>query len=229
MSQPTSLIYTDTPDSFPALYRLPPNQDLSVQSVVVRWNGTGASGSFKACLSVLSQDGRLMARVFPDTEFQTGDTGIVTYAPFLRKGQPSANGRPSVGVERQAPQSIAHGTLTNVAFDTALENSAGMWSAGTPTRITSVANGVYAISAQIVWDANAVGERRITIRKNGGAASNSSNWMAVTVAGVVTAQNLATFQFGLNVGEYVELEVGQSSGGALNVIAALGALRIRTD
>ncbi len=82
MAQKTQLIYTDNPGGIPATYTLPPGLDLVIQSVLVRWDGTGAAGTFKACLSAYSQDDKLMARVFPDQTFAVGDTGIVTYAPF---------------------------------------------------------------------------------------------------------------------------------------------------
>lgn len=82
MPLPTQLIYTDNPGAVPASFRLPAGLDLALQSIVARWDGSGAGGSFKPCLSAYSQDGRLMGRFFPETDLAAGDTGVVTYAPF---------------------------------------------------------------------------------------------------------------------------------------------------
>ncbi len=81
----SQLIFADNPGDLPANYTLPPNSDFAVNSVVARIDGSAAAGSFVACLSIFSQDGHLMARVPTDQVFAPGDTGVVTYAPFLRK------------------------------------------------------------------------------------------------------------------------------------------------
>ncbi len=80
----TQLVYTDQPGPLPALYRVPANLELVLQSIVARFDGAAAASSFLPCLAVYSQDGRLMGRFHPGTELQIGDTGFVTYAPFLR-------------------------------------------------------------------------------------------------------------------------------------------------
>lgn len=78
----TQLIYSDRPTSFPADYRLPAGQELTLASVFARWDGGGAGGTFLACLSLYSQDEKLIARTFPDQELAVGDDATVTYAPF---------------------------------------------------------------------------------------------------------------------------------------------------
>jgi hypothetical protein len=85
VAQPTQLVYTENPGGLPAAYVLPPGLDLVVQSIVARIDGTSASGTFVPTLSIYSQSGNLMARVRPDQEFAAGDTGVVTWAPFLRR------------------------------------------------------------------------------------------------------------------------------------------------
>lgn len=82
MPEPTQLVYTDDPGPAPAEYRLPPTLDLALSSIVARWNGAGAAAAFLPCLSVYSQDGRLVGRFHPNTQMAVGDTGVVTYAPF---------------------------------------------------------------------------------------------------------------------------------------------------
>lgn len=80
---PVQPIYADNPGAVPATYQVPPGIDLLLQSVVVRWNGAGAAGTFKPCLSVYTQDDRLVGRFFPEErDLEAGDTAVVTYAPF---------------------------------------------------------------------------------------------------------------------------------------------------
>ena len=85
MTQPVLLIYTDNPGSLPANHPLPDGTDVEIQSVVARIDGSGAAGSFYPALSVYSQSGLLMARVRGDTLYAAGDTGVVTWSPFLRQ------------------------------------------------------------------------------------------------------------------------------------------------
>lgn len=78
----TQLIYSDKPTDFPADYRLPAGQELTLSSVFARFDGAGAGGTFLACLSLYSQDEKLIARTFPDQELAAGDSARVTFAPF---------------------------------------------------------------------------------------------------------------------------------------------------
>lgn len=107
MAQQTQQIYTDNPGGIPATFALPPGLDLVIQSIVARWNGAAAAGSFKPCLSVYSQDDRLVGRFFPNTDLDTGDTAVVTYAPFLRGEAEAAAG---------GGLSFANVSTDNVAF-----------------------------------------------------------------------------------------------------------------
>lgn len=81
-AEPVQLIYSDSPGSLPADYVIPPGLELVISSVFARFDGSGASGQFLACLSVLSSDGKLIGRFFPSQRLSAGDTGAVTYAPF---------------------------------------------------------------------------------------------------------------------------------------------------
>ena len=82
MPEKVQQVYTDNPGDAPATFELPPTLDLVISSIVARWNGAGAAGAFLPCLSVYSQDDRLVGRFHPSTELEAGDTGVVTYAPF---------------------------------------------------------------------------------------------------------------------------------------------------
>lgn len=81
-------IYSDNPGSIPAEY--PFVSDVGIQSVVARIDGSGAASAFLPTLSIYSQDLKLIARVPSDITYEVGDTGVVTWSPFLaRRIRPS--------------------------------------------------------------------------------------------------------------------------------------------
>jgi hypothetical protein len=80
----TALQFTDNPGDLPAQYVVPPSMDLQLQSVVARFNGSGAGAAFWPCLSVFTSDDHLVGRFRPSTQMEAGDSGVVTYAPFLK-------------------------------------------------------------------------------------------------------------------------------------------------
>lgn len=86
------LIYTDVPGSLPADYVIPPNLDLDLSSVFAKVNGASASASFLPCLTLLSQDGKVIARVKQDDTYAVGDTGDATWSPFLRTSAAAVRG-----------------------------------------------------------------------------------------------------------------------------------------
>lgn len=86
------LIYTDNPGSVPATYQLPPGLPFAIAAVSATFNGASSSGTFLACLSVFSQDGKLIGRFFPAQPFVVGDSGEVTYAQAIAAGSATTAG-----------------------------------------------------------------------------------------------------------------------------------------
>lgn len=86
------LIYTDNPGGLPATYQLPPGFAIQTASVSAQFDGASASGSFLACLSVYSQDDKLIGRFFPAQPFVVGDSGEVTYAQAIAAGSATTAG-----------------------------------------------------------------------------------------------------------------------------------------
>lgn len=76
------LVYSDNPGSAPATYPLPSGLALTLESVYAEWNGTGAATAFVPCLTLLSQDNKVIGRWFPGPTIQAGDTTAVTYSPL---------------------------------------------------------------------------------------------------------------------------------------------------
>jgi hypothetical protein len=66
-------------------YELAGVEEWAPEAVEATFDGSGAAGSFLACLSLYSPGGALMSRSFPDDAISVGDVAKVTYAPFLRK------------------------------------------------------------------------------------------------------------------------------------------------
>lgn len=87
-----SVIYSDNPGGLPAGYTFPPNADKIVEAVSVEVNGAGAAGQFLLCLSVYTQDDKLIGRFFPAQPFNTGDSGEVTFAEAIAAGSATTPG-----------------------------------------------------------------------------------------------------------------------------------------
>ena len=66
----------------PNAYVLPGTLNFIPTAVTALFDGSGAAGSYIACLTFKSQDGLIMARTFPETEIAAGGSAEVTYAPF---------------------------------------------------------------------------------------------------------------------------------------------------
>lgn len=92
-----SLSFNQGAQDAPTAVQLAPGQSVRVFSIVARWDGAGAGGSFHPACSIYSPDGVLVTRTRPEQVFAPGDSGVVTYAPFLHSPSepaPSAGGLP---------------------------------------------------------------------------------------------------------------------------------------
>lgn len=83
MAGAPSLTFADAGGDAPFTIQLTPDQDIHLFAVCAEWEGVGASAAFHPCLSLYSPDDVLIARTRPETTFAVGDSGVVTYAPFL--------------------------------------------------------------------------------------------------------------------------------------------------
>jgi hypothetical protein len=120
-------------------------------------------------------------------------------------------------VYHNAAQSIANATNTILAFNSE------RWDVGSchdtvtnNSRLTAPAAGLYVMGANIAWDFSAAGTMRALHLK-----LNATTYIATDYAGPISAtfgnnQNIACLYF-LAKGDYVEVDVYQNSGGALNV------------
>lgn len=114
-------------------------------------------------------------------------------------------------------QTIESGVTTTLAFDSESYDTDGMHS---PTvlnnRITMQTAGKYRITAQISWAINPTGKRVVYLRKNEAVLIGLTSMNAVSMAGSSSIQTVSVI-YDFAVGEYVEVQVAQDSGGQLSV------------
>lgn len=129
-----------------------------------------------------------------------------------------ANNCPRARVYNSANISIATTTDTTITFDSERFDVGGCHSTSSNTsRLTvpSGGDGLYLITAHIVWESNASGYRRLRLQVNG--TTTIAGQFSPTSTGLVFDQSLSTI-YQLAAGDYVEMVVRQSSGGAVNVL-----------
>jgi hypothetical protein len=122
------------------------------------------------------------------------------------------------GIYTGSSQTISNNTNTKINFASEVFDTNGFHDNSTNnTRFTIPAGlaGYYRVSATLRWDQGSGGRRIIAITINGGGGQASSE---VTPAAGVYVSALTQQVFYLNVGDYVELDAYQTSGGNLAVI-----------
>lgn len=135
---------------------------------------------------------------------------------------------PAARVYHDANQSIANGAETVLAFNTEDYDTDAMHDTVTNnSRITINTAGKYLLVARIPWDTNGTGRRKTIFLKNGTTQIEDFSFQPVTSAGDTTKTVCSdTYSFVAN--DYIEIQVDQTSGGALNVLsgAAFTAVRV---
>ena len=123
--------------------------------------------------------------------------------------------------------SLADGVAyTAIPWTASTQSSATSWVVGTPTRITARATGRYRISGNVVFSSNAVGVRRATIRKNGGAVVGYPATSVTPIAGTSTTLSLGEVTVTLDDGDYVEFLAAQTSGAPMTLPVAESAFKL---
>jgi hypothetical protein len=219
----TTPIYTDNPGALPAQYVIPGTLELVLQSIVARFNGAAAASSFLPTVSIYTQDGRLVSRVRTDTLFAVGDTGVVTFGPFLRRSLlvDAAQAIIAARIENHGGQAVANATNTTRDFDFVAFATTGMVDLAADNSIITITRaGTYLLIASANYAVNAVGRRLSHIFLNGyygagtGTVIASDSRQAITDAGArTTATAIALYV--LAVGDFVSGGAYQASGGAL--------------
>lgn len=196
-----ALIYADNPGAIPATYSLPPGFDVQVNSVSATFNGAAAVSAFKACLAIYSQDDKLVGRFFPGTLFAVGDSGEVTFAPFLRAAieglaAASANGATVMGTG-------GYGTFSPLA--TAFDPS-GYFAAANNSRLTVPPDlgGIYLVLGRYQQGRSGGGYVGVRVRKNGALIEATAEQVASPVYNIMNVMTWALDE--LTEGDFYEVQ-----------------------
>lgn len=125
---------------------------------------------------------------------------------------------------RQATlQSIPSGAFTSITLDaedvdTDVDGVGGHDNVTNNSRFTARYPGYHSISGGCSFASNVTGRRGVRVAVNGTAVNGSTVVLAATIAASVVVGNDRNLVY-LNVGDYVELQAFQDSGGALNTVS----------
>ena len=156
------------------------------------------------------------------------NTGVFVTAALLQAGvrDPLAflADQPRCQAYQNTPQSITTATNTSLTWDTEDYDNDGMHSLVSNTsRFTAVTAGRYVVSAQAAFTANATGIREIRILKNGTTTPNGGRaTQPANSAAITTTVQISNYLIPMIVGDYIEIQVNQTSGAALSMVATNG-------
>lgn len=198
MPIPVQAIYSDAPGAIAnALYDTPPGLDMEFASSRVKFNGAAAGGSFIIVLEALTNDGKIITQARVGQEFQVGDTGALTFAPYLNRqtGQSTSGiyhlisaASTNAAVVKASPGKLTGYYLVNTAlafryvklYNTASTPTAG---SGAPAVVLGVPP---ASAANVAYDAPpafsaGIGITTVTGIADSDASAVAANDLAVTL------------------------------------------------
>jgi hypothetical protein len=152
-----------------------------------------------------------------NTRLGIGSTGqVLTVSGGVPVWATSGATFSGVAVSNSAAISVPNTTFTALTFDTEQLDTDGYHSTVTNTsRITIPAGktGKFSINGAVTWNANATGDRYLTLRLNGNAIGSQLHM------GTAAGKNFGIFEtiYSLDAGDYIELFAYQASGGSLDV------------
>lgn len=128
---------------------------------------------------------------------------------------------PDIGakVSRTVQQLFNSGTPTAIQWNAEVYDQGDLHSTTVAnTRLTAPVAGKYLVIAQIVWNADATGDRQSEIRKNGGAGPiGINNSLASAAGGAINPTHYIVTEIEMTAGDYLEVFGTQNSGGPLGV------------
>lgn len=131
---------------------------------------------------------------------------------------------PSARVYASAALGLVNNVVTTIPFDSEVWDDFFMHEAAiNPSRMTAKVRGVYGITANPNWATAAAGERYTDLVLSGALIIGMSRIAPDAVSPTATA--IAT-QMRLDVGDYIELRMYQSSGGVLNTVGGLSGVHL---
>jgi hypothetical protein len=151
-------------------------------------------------------------RTFSVGEIQTGSY----FNSSVRDATTFLLNVPICNAIQATPQNVSTGLWTPLTLDSTVVDSYGGHSNSTNnSRYTCQAAGWYLLTAAVCWSSNSTGWRGIRLLKNGTTAVAGSGTEVNANTSGVTAIGTPSVILYLNVGDYVEGEGYQTSGGLL--------------
>ncbi len=138
-------------------------------------------------------------------------------APGIDAGKLDWSTNPACRVYHSTSQTLPNNLSTALQFDSERYDSDSIHSAAAPTRLTCATAGFYLIFANVRFAASTGGERVLLLRLNGGNYIGN-NYANALLTGYARDINVMT-GYPLAVGDYVEVEAYQNSGGSLAIDA----------
>jgi hypothetical protein len=164
--------------------------------------GVAASGYLKNGAAA----GGALSGTYPNPGLANGSVGVSKFGTI-----------PAARATTNLTQSIPNGSVTDVTLNTEAFDTANLHDNVTNNHVlTAPVAGVYQITGNVRWAANATGTRFVDISATGGGRI-ASVWANATAGGPETDQSISA-TFALSAGGQVNLEVFQTSGGALNLV-----------
>lgn len=178
MDDPVAIaIPTSVPDT-PVAYQLQGTGSLEIKSLATTYDGTGAGSDFYPVMSIYTADGLLLSRTRTASPITAGDSGVVTFAPFLRQAAQQDLGLPWASQYDSGPAIIASGVPTRIkpgSFSESVfkEDYFTFTGPGIDTNTLHVVfSGVYSITAIVDWGSAFAGVKFIELE--GPAIPNGS-------------------------------------------------------
>jgi len=141
------------PGDAPYTYQVPGSLEVQPYTSTATYDGTNASGDFVPTLSIYSQSGGLLARVFPAATVTAGDTAEVTFMPPFGSAASTQGGGSTVTL---AQEILITGSFTATGSNTTVPS----WSHNSGATIADLTNpqnivlhdaGFYTLTASLGW------------------------------------------------------------------------------
>lgn len=187
------------------------------------WRSTGAAWVIEEGVggpmrgTIIAVDQRPVGLTTNDTgfRFEATDAGITFRWLFGTGWVVQPNQILAGSLSMAAAQTIATATTTTVTFGTTVVDQGPIVSGNTfvvPANCGGTPS-VWCFRAEVEWDGNATGTRRLDILRNGVAIGTT----IVTPAATDTHQETNAIDFNVNVGDAYSVSVVQTSGGNLDI------------